>query len=68
MSYSITELAKLTGVSTRTLRFYDKTGLLIARRNPKNNYRYYDKAEVDQLQKIMFLLFDLPLAQIKKIM
>jgi DNA-binding transcriptional MerR regulator len=69
MSYSITELAKLTGISTRTLRFYDKTGLLIARRNPKNNYRYYDKAEVDQLQKIMFLrLFNLPLAQIKKIM
>ncbi|MBA1393579.1 MerR family DNA-binding transcriptional regulator, partial [Lactobacillus sp. XV13L] len=44
MSYSITELARLAGTSTRTLRFYDKKGLLQARRNPQNNYRYYDEA------------------------
>ncbi|MFT8824523.1 MAG: MerR family transcriptional regulator [Liquorilactobacillus mali] len=69
MTYSITELAKLAGISTRTLRFYDKKGLLEARRDPENNYRYYDEAEVNQLQKIMFLrLFDLPLNQIKKIL
>ena len=69
MSYSINELAKLAGVSTRTLRYYDKQGLLKARRNPVNNYRYYEETEVDQLQKILFLkLFDLPLEQIKKVM
>lgn len=69
MSYSINELAKLAGISTRTLRYYDKQGLLKARRNPENNYRYYEESEVDQLQKILFLkLFDLPLAQIKQVM
>lgn len=69
MTYSITELAKLAGISTRTLRFYDKKGLLKARRDPKNNYRYYDGAAINQLQKIMFLkLFDLPLNQIKKVL
>ena len=69
MSYSINELAKLAGISSRTLRYYDKQGLLKARRNPKNNYRYYEESEVDQLQKILFLkLFDLPLEQIKQVM
>ena len=69
MSYSIHELAKLAGISTRTLRYYDKQGLLKARRDPVNNYRYYEEAEVNQLQKILFLkLFDLPLEQIKKVM
>ena len=69
MSYSINELAKLAGISTRTLRYYDKQGLLKARRDPVNNYRYYEETEVDQLQKILFLkLFDLPLEQIKKVM
>ncbi|WP_143808728.1 MerR family transcriptional regulator, partial [Oenococcus oeni] len=47
----------------------DKKGLLRARRDSDNNYRYYDETEVDQLQRIMFLrLFDLPLDQIKKIL
>ena len=69
MSYLINELAKLAGISTRTLRYYDKQGLLKARRNPENNYRYYEESEVDQLQKILFLkLFDLPLEQIKQVM
>ena len=69
MSYSINKLAKLAGISTRTLRYYDKKGLLKARRDPENNYRYYEENEVDQLQKILFLkLFDLPLEQIKKVM
>ena len=69
MSYSINELAKLAGISTRTLRYYDKQGLLKARRNPENNYRYYEESEVDQLQKILFLkLFDLPLEEIKQVM
>ncbi len=68
-TYSINALAKLAGVSTRTLRFYDKKGLLRARRDSDNNYRYYDETEVDQLQRIMFLrLFDLSLDQIKKIL
>ena len=69
MSYSINKLAKLAGISTRTLRYYDKQGLLKAHRDPENNYRYYEENEVDQLQKILFLkLFDLPLEQIKKVM
>ncbi|GKT03259.1 transcriptional regulator [Furfurilactobacillus sp. OKN36] len=65
MTYSVTELANLAGISTRTLRFYETKGLLTAQRHPENNYRYYDETAVNQLQKIMFLrLFDLPLSKI----
>lgn len=69
MTYSITELAKLAGISSRTLRFYDKIDLLKPERDCKNNYRYYGEEEVDRLQKIMFFkLFDLSLDRIKEIL
>ncbi|GBG95590.1 MerR family transcriptional regulator [Ligilactobacillus salitolerans] len=69
MPYSITELAKLAGISSRTLRFYDQIELLKSERDFKNNYRYYGQEEVDRLQKIMFFkLFDLPLDRIKEIL
>ena len=54
MEYSINGLAKLAGVSTRTLRYYDEIGLLIAKRISSNAYRVYGQHEVDLLQQIMF--------------
>lgn len=52
--YSIQELARLTGVSTRTLRWYHQIGLLCPARIGKNGYRLYSSEEVDRLQQILF--------------
>lgn len=54
MEYAINKLAKLAGVSTRTLRFYDECGLLVPRRIGSNGYRIYGETEVDRLQQILF--------------
>lgn len=54
MEYSILQMAKLAGISTRTLRYYDKIGLLTPLRNPASGYRIYREAEVDLLQQILF--------------
>ena len=54
MDYSIHELAALSGVTPRALRYYDQIGLLRPRRDPANGYRRYGPAEVDLLQQILF--------------
>ncbi|RNC62750.1 MAG: HTH-type transcriptional activator mta [Candidatus Dichloromethanomonas elyunquensis] len=54
MEYSINKLAKLAGVSTRTLRYYDEIGLLSPERISNNDYRVYGQKEVDLLQQILF--------------
>jgi DNA-binding transcriptional MerR regulator len=54
MEYTINELAKMAGVSARTLRYYDGFGLLAPRRNHSNGYRVYGAAEADRLQQILF--------------
>lgn len=54
MEYTINKLAKMAGVSTRTLRYYDECGLLPPRRISSNGYRIYGQAEVDRLQHILF--------------
>lgn len=53
MEYAINQLAKLSGVSTRTLRYYDQIGLLCPARI-SNGYRIYGAREVDLLQQILF--------------
>ncbi len=54
MEYSINKLAKLAGVSTRTLRYYDEIGLLSPERISSNDYRVYGQKEIDLLQQILF--------------
>ncbi len=69
MEYTIQKIAKLAGISTRTLRYYDEIGLLKPARINSSGYRIYGEKEVDRLQQILFykeLEFDL--AQIRKIM
>ena len=55
MNYKISELAKLAGISTRTLRHYDDIGLLVPIRIKDSNYRIYDETSVNQLQHILIL-------------
>ena len=51
--YLIKEAAQLSGVSVKTLHHYDKIGLLIPQKGD-NGYRYYDEAELERLQVILF--------------
>lgn len=52
--YTIGELADLAGVTRKTLRHYDKIGLLEPQTLSEAGYRLYGQAEVDLLQQILF--------------
>jgi DNA-binding transcriptional MerR regulator len=52
--YTVKQLAKLSGVSIRTLHYYDEMGLLKPARVGNNRYRYYEDPEVLRLQQILF--------------
>lgn len=54
MEYPINKLSKMSGVSTRTLRYYDEIGLLKPARVASSGYRIYGRSEVDTLQQILF--------------
>ncbi|WP_426349994.1 MerR family transcriptional regulator [Alloiococcus sp. CFN-8] len=54
MKYTITELARMSGVSTRTLRFYHEIGLLVPTEQNAAGYRTYHEEEVNKLQQILF--------------
>jgi len=67
MHYSIQQLAGMSGVSVRTLHYYDQIGLLRANRNPKNGYRVYSENDVLYLQQILFYrALDISLEEIEK--
>ncbi len=67
MEYSIQELSHLSGVTTRTLRWYDQIGLLKPSRVAESGYRYYGRAEVDRLQDILYYrALGVELARIKE--
>jgi len=54
MAYTVKELAKISGVSVRTLHWYDKIGLLKPSFYGANNYRYYEEKQMLRLQQILF--------------
>ena len=54
MEYTVHKLARIAGISARTLRYYDEIGLLKPARINSSGYRIYGKAEVDRLQQILF--------------
>jgi DNA-binding transcriptional MerR regulator len=54
MEYKINQLAQISGVTTRTLRYYDEMGLLSPERVSTNGYRVYRQEQVDKLQQILF--------------
>ena len=54
MEYTVNKLAKMAGVSPRTLRYYDQFGLLSPARATENGYRIYGQNEVNRLQHIFF--------------
>lgn len=64
--WSIQEIARLAGTTSRTLRHYDDIGLLAPSRIAHNGYRHYDQAALVRLQRILLLReLGLGLPQIK---
>lgn len=53
-AYGIGEVSDIVGISTRTLRYYEETGLLAPARGA-NGYRRYTSADIDRLQEILLL-------------
>lgn len=70
MKKSISEMAKLSGVSVRTLHYYDEIGLLKPSEViSETGYRYYDEESIMKLQQILFYReLDFPLKEIEKLM
>ena len=54
MAYTVKRVAAMSGVSGRTLRFYDQTGLLKPAYTRANGYRIYEETQLLMLQQILF--------------
>jgi DNA-binding transcriptional MerR regulator len=66
---TVNEVSKLTGVSIRTLQYYDKIGLLHPTKYTEAGYRLYDDAALETLQQILlFRELEFPLKQIGDIL
>lgn len=55
MSWSIAQVARMSGVTARTLRHYDDIGLLKPDHVGANGYRYYEETQLLRLQQILVL-------------
>lgn len=66
---TVKDVSEITGVSIRTLRYYDEIGLLKPTELTEAGYRLYDNKVLEKLQEIMFFReLEIPLTDIKKIM
>ena len=66
---TVNQVSKLTGVSIRTLQYYDKIGLLTPARRTQAGYRLYDDTALERLQQILlFRELEFPLDRIGKIL
>ncbi len=65
---TVNEVSRLTGLSVRTLQYYDRIGLLAPNRRTDAGYRLYDDTALEKLQQIMlFRELEFPLKEIKEI-
>ncbi len=66
---TVNEVSKLTGVSIRTLQYYDKIDLLKPAEYTESGYRLYDDTALEMLQQILlFKELEFPLKEIKEIL
>jgi DNA-binding transcriptional MerR regulator/quercetin dioxygenase-like cupin family protein len=69
MAYTVKQVAAISGVSVRTLHFYDETGLLSPAYLGANGYRFYEEPQLLILQQILFYReLGFELKQIKRIL
>jgi MerR family transcriptional regulator, thiopeptide resistance regulator len=55
MEWSIVDIARIAGTTSRTLRHYGEVGLLEPTRIGRNGYRYYNEDALVRLQRILLL-------------
>lgn len=66
---TVKEVSELTGVSIRTLHYYDEIGLLHPSEVTEAGYRLYDDTKLERLQQILlFRELEFPLKEIKEIL
>lgn len=66
---TVKEVSNLTGISVRTLHYYDEIGLLKPTGKSEAGYRLYDDKALETLQQVLFFReFDIPLKEIKAVM
>lgn len=69
MRLSVSEMARLCGVSVRTLHYYDQIGLLCPETSVDSGYRWYGESDVERMQQILFFReLDFPLRDIKAVL
>lgn len=69
MLYKVNQIAELAGITVRTLRYYDKIGLLVPSARSDAGYRLYADDDLERLQQILFFReLDFPLARIQELM
>src|SRR6476619_7028452 len=69
MAYTVQQVAAMSGVSVRTLHFYDEVGLLKPAYVGANGYRFYEEPQLLTLQQILFYReLGFELKQIKRIL
>lgn len=67
--WTVSELARLAGISVRALHHYDEIGLLVPARVGENRYRHYGEEELLRLQHILlYRALGLPLDKIGAIL
>lgn len=67
--YTVKQMAKMSGVSIRTLHYYDEIGLLRPSDIGDNGYRYYDRPQLLRLQQVLFhRALGLPLHEIGRVL
>ena len=65
---TVKEISKITGISIRTLHYYDEIGLLLPTEKNEAGYRFYDNKALEMLQQILFFReFDIPIKEIKTV-
>ncbi|MDE5931154.1 MAG: MerR family transcriptional regulator [Lachnospiraceae bacterium] len=66
---TVKEISELTGISARTLHYYDEIGLFVPTMKSEAGYRLYDDKALETLQQILFFReFDISLKEIKAVM
>ncbi|MEU5403976.1 MerR family transcriptional regulator [Streptomyces sp. NPDC005963] len=69
MAWSIADVARLSGVTSRTLRHYDEIGLLPPAWIGTNGHRYYEESDLLRLQQILLMReLDLGLREIAAVL
>lgn len=69
VEHSISQVARMSGLSSRALRHYHDIGLLAPSRISSNGYRWYDRRQLLRLQRILLLReLDVPLSQMLEVL